>query len=337
MTDADKPRVVILNDTSGRSHHGCSRVMRLLVDGLQRHGLQIIARSPARHDWVRDAAFLVQLKQANLIVVNGEGTLHHGRPAGQRLLEVTRHPGARAPVAVINALWQDNPADWAAMLGKCALVSARDSRSQAAMRAAGVSARLVPDLSLTGGAVLQSSPRNGLIVGDSVRLSTRRQLARAAARLNARALLPTKTRQSVLYRLPLVRAVVSAAYNGVVPCTTPPLMLAADEPAYLAELGRAQMHLTGRFHAICLSIVTQTPFLAVGSNSWKIEALLADAGLPADRLIPLETLATLTEAAVDRPFAEAETAGIAAFLTRAMTDAEALFADLAALAQQDRL
>lgn len=337
MTDTDKPRVVILNDTSGRSHHGCARVMRLMVEGLERQGLQIIARSPARHDWARDDAFLVQLKQADLIVINGEGTLHHGRPAGQRLLEVTRHPNARAPVAVINALWQENPADWAVMLGKCALVSARDSQSLAAMQAAGVEARLVPDLSLTGGAVLQSGSRQGLIVGDSVRLSTRRLLALTAKRLRARALVPTKTRHSVLFRLPVMGALLSAAYNGVWPYATPPLMLAAGEPAYLAALGGAQMHLTGRFHAICLSIVTRTPFLAVGSNSWKIEALLADAGLPADRLIPLDALPGLSEAALDRPFSGVETQGIAAFLTRAMTEAETLFADLAALAHQARL
>lgn len=43
-------RAVILNDTSTRYHHGCSRVMRLLVEGLERHGLHVTARSPARHD-----------------------------------------------------------------------------------------------------------------------------------------------------------------------------------------------------------------------------------------------------------------------------------------------
>ncbi len=335
MTEADAPRVVILNDTSTRSHHGCARVMRLLVEGLQRHGLQVIARSPARHHWASDAAFVVQLRRADLIVINGEGTLHHGRPAGQRLLEVTRHADARVPVAVVNALWQDNPADWAAMLGRCALVSARDGRSQAAMQAQGVAARLVPDLSLTAGASIGAGAgdRHGLIVGDSVRLSTRRALARAAARLRAEAILPTKTRHSALWNGLLARSLLSAVYNATLPFTTPPLVLARDEAAYLAALSGAAMHLTGRFHGVCLSIVTGTPFLAVSSNSWKVAALLEDAGLSQSRHLPPEALPDLNPAALNRPFTADERAGIAAFLARAASEADTLFADLAALAR----
>ena len=43
-------RIVILNDTSGRSHHGCTRVMRLLTEALAARGAEILATSPARQD-----------------------------------------------------------------------------------------------------------------------------------------------------------------------------------------------------------------------------------------------------------------------------------------------
>ena len=65
-----KPKAVLMNDTSTRYHHGCARVMRLLVDGLERHGLEIIARSPARHDWEKDARFLEAVRQADVIVTS---------------------------------------------------------------------------------------------------------------------------------------------------------------------------------------------------------------------------------------------------------------------------
>jgi hypothetical protein len=71
---SQNPKVVIFNDTSTRYHHGCARVMRLLCAGLERHGLEIIARSPARHEWEKDAAFLAELARADIIVINGEGT-----------------------------------------------------------------------------------------------------------------------------------------------------------------------------------------------------------------------------------------------------------------------
>jgi 3-deoxy-D-manno-octulosonic-acid transferase len=56
-----------LNDTSTRYHHGCARVMRLLVRGLEDAGIEIAARVPARADWARDAR-----------VVRGVGPLRGG-------------------------------------------------------------------------------------------------------------------------------------------------------------------------------------------------------------------------------------------------------------------
>ena len=328
-----KPRVVVMNDTSGRSHHGCSRVMRLLLQGLDRHGMEVTFRSPARHDWGKDAAFLAALDRADLVVINGEGTLHHGRAEGERLLQVIPLAKAKGvPVALINALWQENPASWSDLLSGAALIATRDGRSAAQIaQSLGANVRVLPDLSLSAGAEPQPGPRDRLYFGDSVRWSTRRALALAAGRLGADALLPTKTRTSALWSHWPSAPLLSALYHGV-GWGLPPLRLAADEARYLALLGRARMHVTGRFHGICLSLVTGTPFLTTGSNSWKIEALLADAGLPANRAIAETALPDLTAADLQRPFTPQESLGIAAFLARAHTETEALFADLAKLA-----
>ena len=145
--------------------------------------------------------------------------------------------------------------------------------------------------------------------------------------------MPTKTRTSALWSRWPSAPLLSALYHGV-GWGLPPLRLAADEARYLALLGRARMHVTGRFHGICLSLVTGTPFLTTGSNSWKIEALLADAGLPANRAIAEADLPDLTAADLQRPFTPQETTGIAAFLTRAQTETETLFADLAKIARR---
>ncbi len=310
--------------------------MRLLLAGLERHGLRIIARSPARHDWARDTAFVAQLAACDLIVINGEGTLHHARKAGARLLAVIDHPArGRTPVAIVNALWQENPPNWAAALKDVALISARDGRSAAEIAAAVGEdrVRVVPDLSLSMGAEPQAGPRDALIFGDSVRLSARQALAMAARRVGADRIVPTKTLPGAAWRLPLIRGLLSALYCATRPFSTPPLILAATERDYLAQLGRARMHVTGRFHAICLSLVTGTPFLAVTSNSWKVEALLADAGLAPDRSIPMDQMARMSRADMDRPFTPGETEAIRRFLDRAREQAETLFSDLAELAR----
>lgn len=323
------PAAVILNDTSTRYHHGCARVMRLLVAGLEAAGLTITRRIPARADWTRDATALAALRAAQVIVINGEGTLHDGAPAGERLLSVLdAAPGV--PVALVNALWENNPPTWDAALRRMALVAARDSRSAAAMSAV-APARWLPDLSLSAPAGTTPSPRAGLIVGDSVRLDRRRALARAAQRLGA-TYLPTKTLRHPVWRLAPARVLLWRAYNGVWSGPVPPFDMAPDEPAYLARLAAAQGHISGRFHAVCLSMLTETPFLALASTTSKVETLLRDAGLGPDRLISAEDLARLTPDQARRPFTPAELDAIRAFRHRAETEATRLFADIRGLA-----
>lgn len=319
---------VILNDTSTRYHHGCSRVMRLLIEGLQRHGLTVTARSPARHDWARDEAFLTAMREADVVVVNGEGTLHHGRPLGARLLDVAMHDArGTTPLVLINALWQDNPDDWSHPLARFDLVAARDSVSAEAMaRATRRDVRWLPDLSLSAPAEVTAAERHGVMIGDSVKPGPRRALGRVAKDCPDAVLVPTKTLAAPIWRNGAARAALAAVWYGGF--GLPRLEMPANEFAYLDRIARSRLHLTGRFHAVCLSMLTETPFLALGSNASKIERLLSDAGLGTERLVPPDHLDTN-----DRPFNADELERIRAFRDRAARDAEALYADIAALAR----
>jgi polysaccharide pyruvyl transferase WcaK-like protein len=326
-----RPSVVILNDTSGRSHHGCSRVMRLLNEGLVRHGLNITARSPARHDWERDAAFLQKLAAANVVVINGEGTLHHGKKAGEKLLRVVGHPATQAPVALINALWQDNPSTWNEPLSRLALRVARDSVSASTMAQTGLHARWLPDLSLSVPITIGESSRSGFIVGDSVRLSVRRALALAAVKLPNVQYLPTKTLRGAVWRNACARSVLFRFYNGVFPLVGPAFNIAKDEDEYINRLAGAEGQITGRFHAVCLSMLTRTPFLAVSSNASKIERLLLDAELGTQRMC---TIADLKSSKTPPAFNKSELTKISSFLKRAQYDAELLYQEIAALSRK---
>ena len=328
-----QPAAVILNDTATRYHHGCARVMRLLVAGLEGQGFSVTARSPARHQWTHDAAILTAMKAAQVIVINGEGTLHDGAEAGARLLAVTDHPARGAvPVALVNALYEQNPPEWDAQVSACALLSARDSRSAAALsQAAGRAVGWIPDLSLTSPAEVAGGPRKGIIVGDSVKFDRRRLLAHTAQRLGAD-YVPTKTLRSGLWRIALVQKALWRVYNGTFGGPIPPFDMPADEAAYLARIAGTEGHITGRFHAVCLSMLTGTPFLALASTTSKIETLLMDSGLGRDRLIDAEGLENLTREDAMRPFSVAESKAIRVTLDRAATGAARLFADIRALA-----
>lgn len=314
--------IVLFNDTSTRYHHGCSRVVRLLIQGLEARGAKIIARSPARHDWVQDPTLLSAMETADIWVINGEGTLHHGAPAGETLLRLAHHPSANGKkLVLLNALYDQNPPSWRKYLDRFDLISARDSDS--AQQLSNLLERPIPwapDLSLSAPAKVVASDRQGVIFGDSVRMNKRQQLARAARKFSDVIFVPTKTLRQRLWRIPVIGKLLKCPlywlYNGVF-LPVPKFDMPLTEAAYLQMLAETELHVTGRFHAVCLSLLTRTPFLAVSSTSGKIEKLLKDLDLDIGRVIDGEALLTMSSTPATHTFSADELERIDQALKRA--------------------
>lgn len=335
-------KAVILNDTRGDNHFGCMRVMRIIEDGLTSRGIDIAATSLVRNDWTRDAAFLAAMSRADLIVVNGEGTLHHGSRQGSKLLDVVDHPArGKTPVALINAVYQDNPSAWNARLSRIDLISTRDSWSAAEVeKAIGRKVGYVPDLSLAEGAVTTHAtrPRDRLLIGDSVNRDIGRQLLAFADRRSDARYLPILT--SIKPPKPHYPAPLRALRQAYIDLHARAFGLRhghtefnRSEAGFLASLETGYLHLTGRFHAVCLCLATGTPFLALESNSWKIAALLNDFGLGSERIVTLDEAKRRIEAQQRFDFTTQEREIIAAGLIAAQEGADDLFDRLLALAR----
>ena len=333
-------KAVILNDTRGDNHFGCFRVMRIIEENLASRGIIVTARSLVRNDWERDRAFVARLAEADLVVINGEGTLHHGHRQGERLLKITDHPArGNKPVALINTIYQQNPESWRRYLDKIDLISARDSKSAAEIaRLTGRDCRNVPDLSLAEGAV--PSPgiaRTRLLIGDSVETNTRKVLmALAAVDPQARflpilkGLKPSKPHHPTpLRQLREAYIWLNARYSQ---WRRGNIEFNRDEAGFIGSLMSVRLHVTGRFHAVCFCLFTGTPFLAVESNSWKMGALLEDFGLGTSRIVPVETIRARLMSGEDFVFTEEEKARIAAGLDRCKQGATDVFDRIATLA-----
>lgn len=329
-------KIVLMNDTSTRYHHGCARVMRLLRLGLEERGAKILASSPARHDWAKDPAFLAALSDCDTVVINGEGTLHHGAEAGARLLSIADHDLAKGKkLCLVNALYDENPESWGSWLTSFEVLSARDSESARQLaEAAGRSVTWLPDLSLSRPAETSEEPRQGTILGDSVRMERRQALARAAKRFSPVTYVPTKTLRHPVWRAPLLGALLKVGlyglYNGHPTLTPPRFEMPLTEHEYLKRIAGAELHITGRFHAVCLSLLRRTPFLALSSTSGKIEKLLTDLGLGADRIVSDETLLSINSDPRAHQFSEEELQTLSQSLDQVRTKAEALFQEIVA-------
>lgn len=204
------PRIALLNDTSSISHFGC----QLVVEAIKAN-LNVVHTVDIRDQW---GWHYKKLREVDLVVVNGEGSLHHGRR--MELLQVADF----YPSVLINAVYQEVPEnDW---LKKFQYVAARESQSAGEMRKHGADPQVVPDL-IFSHHLKRGDGSEGQITMDSV------------------------------------------IHNLGIGC----------QPTNLPKLLNAESIVSGRFHATCIAMMTGIPFTAYGTNTWKTEAMLKDAGL----------------------------------------------------------
>lgn len=153
-------KAIILNDTAknggvtGGLHFGCQLVMETIHEQCERVGIDII-------DTVGAGEPVTVHPDTELVIVNGEGSLHHDRRT--ELLEIARHH----PSVLINSVWQNNNYYNTQKLRQFKLVMFRESLSAQAAGLGGV----VPDLCFASRRLREwqkPSPTEDIGITDSV-------------------------------------------------------------------------------------------------------------------------------------------------------------------------
>jgi hypothetical protein len=334
-----------MNDTRGHAHFGCQRVMRVIEQNLESRGVKVTARSLVRNDWPSDRTFLEAASAADIIVINGEGTLHHGARPGELLLQIADHPvRAGKPVALINAIYQENPEHWRRYLDAIDLISPRDSWSAAVLsEATGRKIEHVPDLSMAEGfhPAADTSERTILTIGESVLRDTRNELIALFQKRPEAYFLPiVGTIKSPKLRSPqplrALRKLYVELHSAAFKARNRRAIFAQDEFDYADALLRSTLHASGRFHAICFALTTKTPFLALSSNAWKVEALFEDMGIDKRRLVPFDRIDQLISVPADLGFQPEEMLRIEHAMAAGTRAAGETFDQIAKLARLKR-
>jgi hypothetical protein len=184
----------------------------------------------------------------DVLVVNGEGSMHHGgRAFHDKMLQIEAATAAGRQAYLINTVWQDNPHDFDSALAKCRQVVVREVLSQSALAQHGVAAEIVPDLSyfapISKGDVIDF--KGGIVMTDF--------LSREFGSF-------VRLRSRWAERYPFVD------------------MRAMDWSTLVRSLKTARLLVTGRHHAVYAACKARTPFLALAGNTHKIEGIIATAG-----------------------------------------------------------
>jgi len=231
--------VYVLNDTSAHDHAGCRAVMQSLYARLA--GAEIVGRHFVGQR-LDDPGF----RDADLVVCNGEGTLHHGKRQAVYLMECLRaalRQGRRA--ILVNAVWQEM-GGWGRVLGKLDRLYLREPMStHQALDDIGPyvhgPVECCPDLCLD---VALPPTRLGPYAGQEV-------LGGVGASGMRRSW------PGLEGRIP-----------NAVSLRGQSLQSAVD------ELAGAALYVTGQHHGVYAAAIAGVPFRCCRSNSWKIEALL---------------------------------------------------------------
>lgn len=279
--------VFILNDTSTERHHGCRRVMDNIYQELARKEVEVVGKSYLNAD-LRAISVKEQLNRCDVAIINGEGTIHHGRQYAEELLRLVAESSAKIKV-LCNSTYDSNPVRYRDYLLSFDHIFVRDRRSQAELSGIDVEAVVVPDMTFLSDPCTSKEPNNHVLVSDSVDRDVLVALYEIGKSLghNARPMSIFEPRHGPFRRLIEIRQ--SLAKQDL---SSPAKMAQIARARYwfsghtcdthkqfAEQIAQSSFLLTGRYHAVCMAIKNRTPFLAIDSNTFKIRALLEDVGI----------------------------------------------------------
>lgn len=301
----------LVNDTRYDNHHGCLTVVRNLHAAMMSRGWSCTGSLPvsssARNLQVRRGA----LEAADLIIVNGEGSLHHNSRNANRIFDICNALQKSHPLALVNAVWQDNDAlKWEPLLANFKAIYARDRRSQKQLADIVPSVGYAPDLTFYDYPRFPNQQRSEYLCTDSVINSWTDKILDVVNSDDDIDICTMFTGRMDYLRGPkdwhkYIKYKIYPCLWGKLQSKVPPrykTMKYAEHNTVelLRKFSTYNAVCVARYHALCFAIQQRIPFLAVASNSHKSESLLEDLGLPLDKyLIRPNELGNLKERLAD--------------------------------------
>ncbi|MBM3094320.1 hypothetical protein GFB56_26610 [Ensifer sp. T173] len=349
---------VLINDTSTKAHLGCRVVVGQIARLAKSAGIRIVASASVHTDWREHQSLIATMRSVDLVIVNGEGTLHDATRQARALAEVG--PFCRAagvPSVLINSVYERNNAEIAAACQAFNRVYVRESISALEARRVGLRAEVVPDLTLSSDVMdaFVGMPRvSTIVVTDNANRDVARNALEEALKRDDISFLhldtsepsnpfldagdmpefvfmnsgmvtepppPSQRRQSTAirsFRKSLLKPNVFRRMKMIRQLSEP---LASKQ--ILSRIAGMRGVVAGRFHAACMSMLSETPFVAMSSNTSKMYGMLSDAGigqfLTDDPKVAFEKI---------EYWKEADSFAVAAYIQKARRDAKAMFEEI---------
>ncbi len=342
-------KCVILNDTSFDFHHGCETVMMNIIRLLRENNIETINTNPVGINWKDNKEFLYSLANADIVIINGEGSLHHNSKRVQELLPIGKYvkDNIGIPVVLINATYQENGKKMAEYMKYFNFIFVRETMSQVDLEQYGIVSEVVPDITFYSKYDLsKKSVTNMVGVTDSVCSDVSDHLYEFTMQNNY-IYLPTLTvpkfRGLHVYTLlkgfkfyvkKYIKTLFSKLGYSLDTYYLGMNYYTNDYDEYIQKIADLKFIYIGRYHALCFALKTETPFIAIKSNTHKIESMLEDIGIDSSRILDNGSIMKKDL----QPFSKIELNNIRKYTTLAPERIELMFQKISQLvSNQDKL
>jgi polysaccharide pyruvyl transferase WcaK-like protein len=325
-------KALLVNDASLLGHHGSALVSRQICRLAAEAGIRV----QSGLDWTTAERMLAGPHEFDLVIVNGEGSVHHDSSTSRRIARMAINLSLRGvPAFMVNASVEANSDEVHSGLARFRKIFVRDVRSQKALATAGIPSNVVHDLTLTWSDAPKAEPSLSadVLVTDASDAEKALILFRFAQRTGCR---PITLRTAPPARLRRWKRRASFELKRLAGALLPrsPWTLrytgsTRDFDDFARQLATSSGIICGRFHAVCLAIRMEIPFLAVAAPTSKINDLLSESGM-SNRMVDIERLNDAAYAPRIPPIDGRERQSMNTFLIETEAKARQMFDDIAA-------
>jgi polysaccharide pyruvyl transferase WcaK-like protein len=338
-------KAVILNDTSYESHHGCETVVKNIKELLLKNGIETIDTNPVGKNWLENKNFLQNMSKVDIVIVNGEGTLHHAQPRAKELITIGKYikENINIPVVLINATYQANGDDLAEYMKYFDLVFVRETLSKTELEKYDIKSIVVPDMTFYSRFDLSQKNSSTYIgVTDSVyielsqtlyTLSLEEKYKYLPALTNPKFKIDSVRNFLRLMKFNLFKSMKFILFKFGFSLSHQAIRMfyyINDYKNYIQKIANLNFLIVGRYHSLCFALKTLTPFVALKSNSHKIEGMLEDIGMGQNRIIEENDIVKIKM----KSFSDSEQTKILDYINTAPIKIENMFKEIKKLLEK---
>ncbi len=332
-------KAVILNDTSYESHHGCETVVKNIKQLLFKNNIKVIDTNPVGLNWKKNPSLLENIAKSDLVLVNGEGTLHHSQLIARELITIAKYvkESTNIPIVLINSTYQENNDEMAECAKLFDLIYVRETLSKDDLAQYDIQSKVVPDMTFYSQFDLSEKVvSNQVGVSDSVYIDLSEKLFELCLEKSYK-YLPALTAPKIKLNSieNIVRYLKHSVFNSFKPLlywtgyrfrhqVIRMFFYIDNYKNYIQEISSLDFLITARYHSLCFSLKTLTPFVALKSNSLKIEGMLQDVGIGKNRVLNEFNLSQLKV----NEFSTDEIEKISAYVNNAPLQIESMFEEI---------